>query len=111
VKDSDTVKIKVSTTQVCCNLTVTKLKPIYGSPPEPCSNSSRRTKLCNALQDCEEVSQMVQQMEQSLNQEMKQTPSAKRTWRQRLRRLIRKQYLGSGKGGSGSGYGGIGGGP
>ncbi len=57
----------------------------------------------NAMQDCDEVSQMVQQMEQTLNQEI---------YRQRGQNSSGFGGSGSvsGNGGSGSGYGGSGGG-
>ena len=65
-----------------------------------------------ALQDCEAVSQMVQQMEQSLNQEIgrhqaQNGPGGSDSSGSGLG----GSGSGSGKGGSGSGYGGSGGGP
>jgi hypothetical protein len=60
-----------------------------------------------ALQDCEAVSQMVQQMEQSLNQEIGRHQAQNGPGGSGLG----GSGSGSGKGGSGSGYGGSGGGP
>ena len=61
----------------------------------------------NALQDCVEVSQMVQQMEQSLNQEIGRHQAQNGTGGSDSS----GNGSGSGKGGSGSGYSGSGGGP
>jgi len=61
----------------------------------------------NALQDCVEVSQMVQQMEQSLNQEIGRHQAQNGTGGSDSG----GNGSGSGKGGSGSGYGGSSGDP